>query len=221
MAYFDTKKNSNSVIGDKAYYFTVAATLFFGFAINAVEVIFFADVIKTFNPIVFFVIYFVSAFAGVLINVLSEQPALSFLGYMLVVLPLGMLLSIVVPEANFVAVRSAFLVTALLTAIFSIFAITYPKFFQSFFAVLSLALTIAVIYQIFAIFLPIGGRYLAGNTFLDWLIVIIFSCYIGYDMWLATKRQKTLDSAIDAACGLYLNIVNLFVWLLAVFSRRR
>lgn len=223
MAYsIKSKHNPNAkYLSDKAYYLTIAATLFFGFIVNAVEVTFFADHIRMWNPVVFFVVYLVGALGGILLNVLSTKPALSFLGYLMVVIPLGMLLSLIVPVTSFTAVRSAFLVTTLLTLIFGILAIACPKIFNSIFGVVSIALGVALLYQFVAIFFPIGGGYLGANTVLDWLIVILFCCYIGWDIWVAANRPKTLDSAIDAACGLYIHIINLFVRLLAIFSRRR
>lgn len=51
------------------------------------------------------------------------------------------------------------------------------------------------------------------------LVVLIFCCYIGFDISLAKSRPKTLDNAVDSACGLYLDIINLFIRLLAIFGR--
>ncbi|MBO5328258.1 MAG: US12 family protein [Clostridia bacterium] len=217
-----SKRNVNErIISDKTYYLTIAATLFFGFLINAIEVIFFADQIRQINPVVFFIIYFVGALGGVLLNVFSTKPALSFIGYLLVVLPLGMLLSLIVPQASFSAVRSAFLVTTFLTVIFGVLAIVYPKVFYSIYTVISIALIIALLYQIVTIFVPIGGVYWGVNNLIDWVIVILFCCYIGFNISAASRREKTLDSAIDSACALYVNIINVFVRLIAIFSRRR
>ena len=143
-------------------------------------------------------------------NVFSQNPAISFIGYLLVVAPIGMALSLVVPATNISVVRSAVLATLLLSAIFLILAIAYPKFFSSLFRVLSLSLMVALIFQVIAIFTGIGN-----NGIIDWLVVLIFSCYVGADVAYATRRPKTLDGAIDSACGIYLDIVNIFIRLLA------
>lgn len=203
-------------LSDKLFYAVIGATLFLGFAINAIEVTFFADYFATWNPTVFFLTYFISAIVGVCLNVFSQKPILSFIGYLLVVAPIGMALALVVPATSFTVVRSAVLATLLLSAIFIILAIAYPKFFYSLFRVLSLSLLVALIFQLIAIFTGFGN-----NSILDWLVVLIFSCYVGADVAFATRRPKTLDGAIDSACGIYLDIVNIFIRLLAIFSRRR
>ena len=136
-------------ISDKAFYAVVAATLLFGFAVNALEVILLGDIISQWvygggNYLIFVICYFVMAIAGVCINSFSRKPLLSFIGYCLVVLPIGAVLA---------------------------------------------------------------------------LVVLIFCCYIGFDISLAKSRPKTLDNAVDSACGLYLDIINLFIRLLAIFGR--
>ncbi|MBE7089000.1 MAG: hypothetical protein E7370_05775 [Clostridiales bacterium] len=203
-------------LSDKAFYAVIGATLLLGFAINAIEVTFFAQYFATWNPMVFFIVYFVSAIVGVCLNVFSQKPAISFIGYLLVVAPIGMALSLVVPATSIAIVRSAVLATVLLSAIFIILAIAYPKFFSSLFRVLSLSLIVALVFQLIAIFTGFGN-----NSFLDWIVVLIFSCYVGADVAYATRRPKTLDGAIDSACGIYLDLVNIFIRLLAILSRRR
>ena len=92
-------------ISDRAFYLVVAAALLFGFAVNALEVVFLADIVVTWNPIVFLVVYLILAIGGVCINAFSRNPALSFIGYCMVVLPIGALLAMVVPAYSIGVVR--------------------------------------------------------------------------------------------------------------------
>ncbi len=213
-------KNQNDanakLISDRTYYLVIAATLFFGFAVNVIEVWFFADYFITWNPVVFFIVYFVSAVAGILINTLSRKPVLSFIGYCLVILPLGAALTLVVPYYSFNVVRSAFLVTALLTGAFMLLALLYPKVFYSMWRVLSVCLFVALLWMIINMFTSFA---VTAYVWVDWLVVLIFCCYIGFDISLAKAKPKTLDNAIDSACGLYLDIINLFIRLLIIFGR--
>lgn len=204
------------VISDRAYYLIIAATLFFGFAVNAAEVWFLSDYFITWNPTVFFIVYFVSAVAGILLNAFSRNPVLSFIGYCLVILPLGAALTLVVPYYSFNVVRSAFLVTALLTGAFILLAILYPKIFYSMWRILSVCLFVALLWMIINMFTSFA---MTAYVWVDWLVVLIFCCYIGFDVSLAKSREKTLDNAIDSACGLYIDIINLFVRLLIIFGR--
>jgi FtsH-binding integral membrane protein len=213
-AFKDRYKSDAKIISDRAFYCVVAATLFFGFFVNAMEVIFLYDYFATWNVVVFTIVYVVMLIVGVLINVISRNPIVSFIGYCMVVLPIGALLSLVVPYTSYKVVRSAFLATSLITGAMVLLAILYPKIFYSMIQVVGICLIIALIYQLFAVFTGFGI-----GSIIDWLVVLLFCCYIGFDVSLARNRPKTLDNAVDSACGLYLDIINLFVRLLAIMSR--
>ncbi len=215
-------KNSNQnkeqlkIISDRAYYIVITATLFFGFAVNAAEVWFLTDFFLTWNPSVFYIVYLITAVAGIVLNTFSKKPVISFIGYCLVILPLGAALTLIVPYYSMNVVRSAFLVTALLTGAFILLAILYPKIFYSMWRVLSISLSIALLWMIINMFTSFA---MTSFVWVDWLVVLIFCCYIGFDISFAKSKTKTLDNAIDSACGLYLDIINLFVRLLIIFGR--
>lgn len=206
------------LISDKLFYVIMSATLLFGFAVNAAEVFFLADWIAGWNPVVFFIVYLVMAVAGILINAFSRNPAVSFIGYCLVVLPIGAMLALVVPSYAFDVVRSAFAVTTLLAVVFGLLAVLYPAFFASMWRVLAVSLFIALIW---ALVNMVTGFLSSTMVWLDWLVVLVFCCYVGFDVSLARNRPKTLDNAVDSACGLYLDLINLFLRLLIIFGRSR
>ena len=54
----------------------------------------------------------------------------------------------------------------------------------------------------------------------DWIFVVIFSGYIGYDWVRAQMVPKTVDNAIDCAAALYVDIAILFLRLVRIFGRR-
>lgn len=206
---------SGKLISDKAFYFTVALTLLFGFAVNAVEVFFFYDFFITMNPIVFLIAYVVLYIAGSLINVLSKNPVLSFIGYCMVVLPLGAILSIYVPAVGISAVRSAFLATALISVIMALLAVMYPKFFYSIYMTVLVCLSVALVCQLIACICGLSAFY----AWVDWLVVVLFACYIGIDISLAQGRPKTVDNAITSACALYIDVIYVAIRLMRIFSK--
>ena len=53
-----------------------------------------------------------------------------------------------------------------------------------------------------------------------WIVVVAFCGYIGYDWAIAQRRRRTVDAAVDSACALYLDIINVFIRLLAIAGRR-
>ena len=217
-------QSDGEIISDKKFYLIVSAVLLFGFAVNVLEVLFLADYIFAFvssgaNIVWFYVIYFVAAVAGICINAFSRKPTLSFAGYCLVVLPVGAVLALAVPQYSFGVVRSAFVVTALLAAVFGLLAVLYPNLFRSLWKVLSLSLLVALIWSLVSMFT--GPYFSSGYVWLDWIVVLVFCCYIGFDISLAKNRPKTTDNAVDSACGLYLDLINVFLRLLMIFGRNR
>jgi FtsH-binding integral membrane protein len=213
----DRYNYDGKLISDKAFYTVIAATLFLGFAINAVIVTFCYEYIIAFAAEHILLFYFgtiISMIVGVIINVVSRKPVVSFIGYLLVVLPIGALLACTLPFVAYQVVRSAFIATACVTIAMMLLAVLYPRIFYTMYQVVSVCLLIALIYQIIAMFTGFG----LGNIW-DWLVVCLFCCYIGFDVSLAKNRPRTLDNAIDSACGLYLDIINIFVRLLAILSR--
>ena len=47
-----------------------------------------------------------------------------------------------------------------------------------------------------------------------------FAPYIGYDMWRASEIPATLDNAVDVSVSLYLDILNLFLWILPILAKK-
>lgn len=202
------------IISDRAFYLAIGGFLLFGFLINALEVIFLADFFAGWNPLVFVIVYFVMALSGCIINLVSRNPALNFVGYCLVVLPLGAVLAIALPAYSMQTVTSAFLVATFLALFMIIIALVYPKAFSSVFALLGLALLVALIYQIVAVFTGFGN-----NVVLDWVLVLVFSGYVGFDVSFARSRPRTMSNAISSACAIYMDLVYVFIKLVEILGR--
>jgi len=58
------------------------------------------------------------------------------------------------------------------------------------------------------------------SNWLDWVVVLIFCGYIGYDWGRANSIPKTLDNAVDSAAALYMDIINLFLRILRIMGRK-
>ena len=70
----------------------------------------------------------------------------------------------------------------------------------------------------------VQGRYIMGFIgfdlgLIDYIVVLIFCGYIGYDWAKANALPKTYDNAIDSAANLYVDIVNLFLRILRILAR--
>lgn len=56
---------------------------------------------------------------------------------------------------------------------------------------------------------------------IDYIGAGIFSLYIGYDMYRANSMTKTMDNAVDICVDLYLDIINLFLFLLRIMGQKK
>lgn len=201
-------------LSDRAFYLLIGAALLFGFFVNALEVMFLTDFFLSWNPTVFLIVYLVMVIVGCIMSVWSRNPVISFIGYCMVVLPLGAVLSIYLPAFTYKTITSAFLVTTFLSLFMIILALVYPRVFNSIFALLGIAVLVALIYQIIAIFTGFGN-----NTWVDWLIVLLFSAYVGFDVSLARVRPRTVNNAVASACAIYMDLIYVFIRLVAIFGR--
>lgn len=61
----------------------------------------------------------------------------------------------------------------------------------------------------------------ADFAIFDYAVVLLFSAYIGYDWAKANRYQRTVNNAIDSATDLYMDIINIFIRILAILNRNR
>ena len=58
------------------------------------------------------------------------------------------------------------------------------------------------------------------QTLTDIVVILLFCGFIGYDVHRAATAVPTLTNAVWYAIELYLDIINVFLRLLAIFGRR-
>lgn len=197
----------------------MCAVLGWGFLFNAIIVYFFAEPLTTLltgvSPWILLIGYLAVTVAGIVVAARSTNPLISFLGYNLVVLPIGIMLALLLPQFPVALVVKAMGLTAMVTLTMLVLAVARPQIFLGMGRTLLIALIVGLLAEVVATFL-LGYR---GAIF-DWLFVIIFSGYIGYDISRAQIFPKTMDNAVDCALDIYLDIINLFIRILSLLSRR-
>lgn len=160
--------------------------------------------------------YFASCFLGIYLFTKSTTPQISFLGYNLVVVPFGLIVNIVVSRYDSKLVMDAMRVTGLVTAVMMILGSLFPNFFKKIPRALTVALFAVIVVELIEIFF-LGIH----HGLIDWIVVIIFCGYIGYDWGRANAIPKTVDNAIDSAAALYMDIINLFLRILRIMGRKK
>ena len=199
-------------ISERTYNSLIGMILLYGFAVNYWIVNTFpADLIPLWPLIIG---YFVIALSGFYIADNSDDATISFVGYNMIVVPVGFVLNVILEGANPDIVMNAILATGMVTAIMMVLGTLYPGFFRRIEGALFWSLLAAIVVELFLIF--ILGQDLA---IMDMIIILIFSGYIGYDWGRAQSIAKTPDNAVDSSAALYMDIINIFVRFVSLMSR--
>lgn len=204
-------------ISANIYNLIIGITLCWGFFFNWLIVKYVpVDKITQFGFLPFIVGYIISCFTGVFLFTNSSNYWISFLGYNLVVIPFGLVINIVISEYNSTIVLEAVQVTGLVTVIMMIAGTLFPAFFKKISRALTFALFSVIIVELAMIFI-----FKFHHGIIDWIVVIIFCGYIGYDWGRAQQIPKTIDNAVDSAAALYMDIINLFLRILRLMGRKK
>ena len=208
--------DSNSIISARAYNVIMGMVVLYGLVVNYILCATVgASIYYSIRPVMFQILYMVLAFGGTFIALRSDNAIVSFLGYNMVVLPLGILVSAVVEAYGGVSssvVLGAIYYTALITAIMVLSAMLFPGVFARIGGFLFAAVIGLIITGIISAF---TGMFYGIYSYVG---AIIFSLYIGYDFYRSQQFPKTLDNAVDCALDIYLDIINLFLFVLRIIG---
>ena len=206
-----------ALIGAAAYNLIIGLTLLWGFAVNwwMVLNIPVADLMEI-NPWIFVIGYFAACLTGIWLFSSSSSPLISFIGYNLVVVPFGLIVNIAVSRYNPTVVADAVQMTGLVTAMMMVLGSLYPAFFARIRNALAISLLCVIVVELIALFF-----FEKQYGIIDWIVVVIFCGYIGYDWARANAIPKTVDNAVDSAAALYMDIINLFLRILRILGRKR
>jgi FtsH-binding integral membrane protein len=213
---FDRTDTVDPIISPALYNLVIGLTLCWGFAINwlMVENID-PQSIANINPLIFIIGFLASCFFGIYLFNKSDKPIVSFIGYNFVVVPFGFMVNLAVSRYDPAIVSEAIRITGIVTVIMMGLGSAFPAFFKKISGALSIALLVVIIVELVEVF--IFGIH---HGILDWIVVLIFCGYIGYDWGRANQIPKTVDNAIDCAAALYMDIINLFLRILRILGRR-
>ncbi len=214
---FNRTATDGEIISDGAYNLAMGLVLCWGFFVNWMMVKYIpASALIGINPWVFFIGYFALCLGGVFLFNTSTKPIVSFLGYNLVVFPFGLIINIFVSRYDPELVVEAMQITGGVTFAMMVLGSMFPAFFKRIHTALAISLLLVILFELFDTFVLHREH---GIT--DWIVVLIFCGYVGYDWGRANNIPKTLDNAVDSAAALYMDIINLFLRILRILGRRR
>ncbi|HYE23149.1 MAG TPA: Bax inhibitor-1 family protein [Candidatus Paceibacterota bacterium] len=198
------------------FYMTIGGVLTVGFLISA----YVSTLTAAWAPNlwVFLGVGLVIPILGIILGLKSDNPVLSLLGFLMVVVPFGAILGPVLAAYKVSdpgLITETALLTGAITGVMMLSGLAFPNFYSKIGGALFVALLCVVGVSIVGLFVPGVGQL----TWVHYAAAGVFALYIGYDMHRASTIPATLDNAIDVATSLYLDIINLFLRLLAARSR--
>lgn len=173
--------------------------------------------LSTWGFIGFAVAVLVVSVIGSVISEGSDNPAVSLFGYALVAGPFGLLLGPVVAHYSDASVARVFATTTMIVLVMGVIGTVIPESLEHWAGWLFSGLLV-LLCGYFAI--PLLGLFGfnvgTALTIWDWVGILLFSGLVIYDFNRAMRLPHTLDNAIDCACAVFLDFINIFIRLLSV-----
>lgn len=214
----ETYTDPNDLIGVRTYNAIIGVVLIWGLFVNVLLCTYAADFVERLHPAVFLVAYPLCASAGVIIAGKSSNPVISFIGYNLVVVPFGLVITVMVNMYGGLdssIVRNAFLYTLLISLGMAALSMIAPNLFAKLGGALISCLFGLIICEVLLLMFHVS------QVVTDWIAAGLFSLYIGYDIYRAQQFPKTVDNAVDSALDIYLDAANLFLRLLRITGKSK
>jgi FtsH-binding integral membrane protein len=160
---------------------------------------------------------FVVAMLGIVLAMASDNPAGSLLGYAMVAIPFGLLLGPVLQHYSPGSIVKAAFITSAVVFVLGVVGAMIPDDLR----VLGSVLASATVILVFGLFLvPLAGflgfSVHGALTLWEWVGIVIFCGWVVVDWNRAMRVPATVDNAIDCAIAVYLDWVNLFLFILSL-----
>lgn len=210
--------DGDRLISERAFNLILGGTLLWGFLLNWITVTMFENAIMNMvthnGPVLIYIGYFVCALVGSFM-VANDSPLVSFIGYNLIAVPLGIMLTVALNGYSAVVVHDAVLYTGIITAAFMAAGMLWPGFFLSMGRVVITGLGMLILGEF------IIGIFTGNWASLDYFAACLFGMFIAVDWARCSVCQPTANNAIDSAANLYLDIINLFLRVLRILNNSR
>ena len=205
-----------NIVSENTYNAVIGLILLWGIALNIVMAYFLTPYIVGLNRSVVILGYLIVSFACRYVVAKSDSALISVLGFTGMAGAMGVLLTYVMRRYTSSTIYSAFLATGIIVVVMIIAAALFPAFFRKLGRVLFVSLMGSLVIQLIT-----GLIFHIRLGVMDYILVIIFSGYIGYNWAKAQAYPKTLDNAIDSAASIYIDIINIFLRLLRIMERSK
>lgn len=158
--------------------------------------------------------------AGIVIAFRSDNWIVSSFGYVLVVVPLSFLIGPMIAIYNISSVMNVVISIATITGCMFWLAVISPPIVQRWQTIIIGILLSLIVLNLSYAWFPVeqNSKLILGfidlPRVIDYGATIFFSGLIFYDVNKAMQQEHTLDNAVDATIGIYLDVLNAFLYLL-------
>ena len=210
----------SAIISDRAYNGVICAVLLWGLLINYFlcrKVGSYTNLFPSMSPIAFLIGYVVVALAGILMTIKSTSPVVGFIGYNLVVIPFGIVISTLVEAYGGISssvVTLAFLYTVLIAVAMLATVIVFPKLFERIGGALGAVLGGLILCEILLLIFRVEQQVTC------WIAAALFSLYLGYDIYRSQQYPRTVKNAVASALDIYMDLANLFIRILEIMGKK-
>ena len=142
-----------------------------------------------------------------------KSAKLCLVGFYIVSIVLGLPTGLLLPMFGLNTIAAAAAGTMLIVAIFGFAGFLFPHFFAKIQGICTTGLFGIIAVELVYLFLNVH------QTWTDWVAIVIFCGFIGYDFYQAVHAERTKANAILFATEIYLDIINVFLSLLSIFDR--
>ncbi len=203
-------------LSETAFNLAIGLVLLWGFLLNGFMAMFLSYPILHMSYILILVLYFAGSIIGTMTVYRSDNAIVSFVGFTLLSVSMGLLLTYFMSYFTLSSISTAFFLSGVVTVCMIALSCVFPAFFRGIGRTLGTSLLIAIVADLVALFV-----FRAALSVIDLAVVLIFCGYVGYDWSKAQMYPKTLDNAVDCAADIYVDVVNLFIRILSIIGRRK
>lgn len=215
---FDRRTRGLSDMSARAFIGVLSALVAGGLALAA----FIASLTYGLHPNKWWIVgYFALAFPGIFISKNSNNWLASLGGYLLVIIPTGAIIGPYIALYHLASVLQVLMLTVGVTVALGIAGVIYPKSVEHWGGFLLTGLLVLIFADLSRVFMTMFGLDPVTLKAVDYIGGVLFCGFIFYDMNRAVRMDYTLDNAVDAAVALYLDILNLFIRLLAILGKKK
>jgi uncharacterized protein len=212
-----SRRRGESAISERVFIFLLGLYLCVGLA--ATSIVAALSYSAHLNLAVVLVFGLALPISGIMLSNYSQDWKLSTIGYLLVVIPFGILLGPVVAMYKLPSVVQVVMMTTVVTGGMWVLGTVIPPITKNFSGYIIAALLLLIAGDVTRAILPAFGVKPVLLGFWPWVGAILFSGLIVYDINKAMQIPRTLDNVADSAVGLYLDVINLFLRLLEIFGK--